>query len=129
FILPRLQMPGRLLDLGGGTGSNVRYLSPKLPMPQQWTVIDSDPELLAYAPGGVTALNRDLNIVVDDAGLFRDCTLVTASALLDLVSDRWLARLVAQCRAAEAAVLFSLSYDGRIVCEPPEPDDDDVRRL
>jgi len=121
--------PGRLLDLGGGTGANIRYLSSHLPSPQHWTLVDDDVELLGRAPAGVTRCRRDLNAVVDDDELFRDCALVTASALLDLVSAQWLAKLVRRCRAADAAVLFALSYDGRIACSPREPDDEEVRRL
>jgi hypothetical protein len=120
---------GRLLDLGGGTGSNIRYLSSRLPSPQQWTLVDDDPALVAQAPAGVTAHRADLNTVVNDAELFLGAALVTASALLDLVSEPWLAMLVLRCRAADVPVLFALSYDGRIVCHPEEPEDDEVRRL
>jgi len=49
--------------------------------------------------------------------------LVTASALLDLVSEDWLAALAARCRESGAAILFALSYDGRIRCSPEEPND------
>src|SRR5689334_19810480 len=39
--------PLRLLDLATGTGSNIRYLAPRLPRPQEWLAIDRDPALLA----------------------------------------------------------------------------------
>jgi hypothetical protein len=119
----------QILDLGGGTGSNIRYLSSRLPSPQHWTLVDDDPALLAHVPPGVTARRADLNAAVQDADLFRGCSLVTASALLDLVSDAWLAQLIRQCRAAGAAVLFALTYDGRISCTPSDPEDAEVRRL
>ncbi len=119
----------RAVDLGGGTGANIRFLSPRLSRPQQWTLIDSDPALLAKAPAGVTTRRADLNAVVDDANVFRGRDLVTASALLDLVSEQWLDRLVAQCAAAGASVLFALSYDGRIVCNPPDAEDEEIARL
>jgi len=120
---------GRFLDLGGGTGTNIRYLSPHLPAPQQWTLIDSDRELLERVPPGVVTVQADLNDIVGDGEAFRDSALVTAAALLDLVSDDWLQRLVERCRAAAAAVLFALNYDGRIECAPADPEDDDVRGL
>lgn len=120
---------GRLLDLGGGTGANIRYLSPRLPPSQRWTIVDDDAALLGYAPASVTRHQADLNQAVDDEDLFRDCALVTASALLDLVSDSWLIRLIERCRQAGAAVLFALTYDGRTVCTPAEPEDDEVARL
>src|SRR5262245_36213513 len=120
---------GRLLDLGGGTGANIRYLSRHLPVPQQWTLIDSDRALLARVPEGVATVQADLNDVIDDRETFRGCALATAAALLDLVSDGWLERLVERCRAVDAAVLFALNYDGRIECAPADPEDEDVRRL
>jgi hypothetical protein len=55
--------------------------------------------------------------------------LVTASALLDLVSETWLRRLAARCLAAGVAVHFALSYDGRIDCAPGGEADARVRDL
>jgi hypothetical protein len=129
--LPPVGRPfqGRLNDLGGGTGSNIRYLASRLPLPQHWTLVDDDPELLARAPAGVAAHRADLNAIAEDAELFRGCALVTASALLDLVSEPWLAVLILRCRVAAVAVLFALSYDGRIACTPAEPEDESVRQL
>jgi hypothetical protein len=120
---------GRLLDLGGGTGANIRYLASRLPSPQHWTLVDDDPLLIEHVPAAVATRRADLTAAVEDTELFRGCALVTASALLDLVSERWLAALIRRCRAVDAAVLFALSYDGRIVCTPPEPEDEDVRQL
>jgi hypothetical protein len=51
---------------------------------------------------------------------------VTASALLDLVSEAWLSELAARCADEGAAVLFALSYDGRIGCSPQDPADEAV---
>ncbi|HXD73837.1 MAG TPA: hypothetical protein VN628_08880 [Vicinamibacterales bacterium] len=120
---------GRMLDLGGGTGANVRYLSSRLPSPQFWTIVDDDQSLLSRAPVNVTSVRTDLNRALDDGELFEGCAIVTASALLDLVSESWLQKLVARCEAAGAAVLFALSYDGRISCSPEDPEDDEVRTL
>lgn len=120
---------GRLLDLGGGTGANIRYLSPRFPTPQRWTIVDDDGDLLARAPVDVERRRADLNRALEDEDLFRDCGLVTASALLDLVSERWLMRLVDKCRQVSARVLFALTYDGRTSCAPVELEDDEVVRL
>ena len=60
---------------------------------------------------------------------FTGCDLVTASALLDLVSERWLHRILSTCRAAGAAVLFALGYDGRMECLPADPLDGRVQEL
>jgi hypothetical protein len=61
--------------------------------------------------------------------LFSGSDLVTASALLDLVSEPWLRALTRRCREVEAVVLFALSYDGRIECAPNEVEDDRIRNL
>jgi hypothetical protein len=63
------------------------------------------------------------------AELFAGAALVTASALLDLVSEVWLAALAAQCRQAGATVLFALTYDGRIECTPRDDEDAEVWTL
>ncbi len=50
----------QVLDLGCGTGSNVRYLAPKLVGPQEWTVLDHDLELLSRVtvPDAVQRVTR-----------------------------------------------------------------------
>jgi hypothetical protein len=128
--------PLRILDLATGTGSNLRYLASRLPAPQEWLVVDRDAALLAEVPGGMTADGRDLrietrcqNLAVLDADMFAGRHLVTASALLDLVSDAWLRVLADRCRAAGAAALFALTYNGGSRCSPGEPEDDAVREL
>lgn len=55
--------------------------------------------------------------------------LVTAAALLDLVSREWLDLLAARCLDARATVCLALSYDGRTTCTPAEPEDAEVLEL
>ncbi|MGB7218921.1 MAG: class I SAM-dependent methyltransferase [Vicinamibacterales bacterium] len=125
--------PVRILDLATGTGSNVRYLAPRLPVPQQWLVVDRDPALLQQVPTHIpsgTVETRCLELgELDDPGIFAGRHLVTASALLDLVSERWLRRLATCCRASGAAVLFALTYNGGSLCLPEEPEDATIRDL
>ncbi len=124
------------VDLGAGTGSNLRFLAPRLPGAWRWRLVDRDPALLARAAGAhgagagaaVECLEADL-ARLDDARVLAGASLVTASALLDLVSDAWLADLVDRIAAAGAAALFALSYDGRIACTPADPMDDGVVAL
>lgn len=122
-----------VLDLACGTGSNLRYLYHHLGRPQRWLLVDYDPALLDRAARDGRLVNEldtrclDLNDLRDD--LFEGRTLVTAAALLDLVSESWLHRLAARCAAHHAAVLFALTYDGRIECEPADPEDALVRDL
>ena len=131
----------RVVDLGSGTGSNLRYLAPRLPGPQHWTLVDRDADLLgrASAPEGVERL-RCLTADLADSGLAAiadsDAHVVTGSALLDLVSRTWLERLVDRCRQAGCAAHFALTYDGSAqwhgaADDPPaddDPDDGPVRR-
>jgi len=120
------QRPLRVLDLGAGTGANIRYLSSRLPQAREWLAVDKDPLLLAQVPSHAETRCQDLG-PLDDPSLFSGRHLVTASALLDLVSEEWLERIARRCRASGAAVLFVLTYDGRFTCAPPEAEDESVR--
>lgn len=143
--------PLRVVDLGAGTGANLRYLAPLLGGSQEWLLVDNDEALLAAWRGSVArwAEPRRANVTADPAGLRVtgsgfDCSvrsraldlaagldaldlpegcLVTASALLDLVSAAWLEALATRCRAAAASLLFALTYDGRIEAAPGHRDD------
>jgi hypothetical protein len=122
----------RAVDLASGTGANFRYLAPRLGGARQWLAVDRDPRLLAalIPPAGadVSTLRLDLAHGLDDL-TFAGYDLVTASALLDLVSAPWLQRLAARCAEVGAGVLFALTYDGRIEWSPPEDADELVRAL
>ena len=54
-------------------------------------------------------------------------TLVTASALLDLVSDEWLVSAIGVIANVRAGACFALTYDGRISVAPADPVDDLVQ--
>lgn len=144
-----------VIDLGAGTGANLRYLAPRLGGRQRWTLVDDSPELLAAvagashewaqarsltSPGPATlrwqgddldcrAAPRLLDVGELDALDAAQGTLVTASALLDLVSRPWLQRLAAWSAARRAPCLFALSYDGRIDLTPAEPLDAELAAL
>jgi hypothetical protein len=146
----------RALDLCTGTGSNLRYLLDRLPELQRWLVVDHDSTLLDEVParlsawahsnacgvttdGGISHVRGNridarietlrMDLAELHTALFEGRNLVTASALLDLVSERWLRDLAARCRDAGAVVLLALTYDGRWECVPAEPDDVSVREL
>jgi hypothetical protein len=149
--------PVRVVDLGTGTGSNLRYLIDRLPHRQEWLLVDRDRRLLnelvdrmkewatsrGYHVGGesdVLVLRRDdrecriatrqmdLGVLADDE-IFRRRQLVTASALLDLVSVEWLCTLANHCRSHGCAALFALSYNGESHCVPGEREDEEIRML
>jgi hypothetical protein len=66
---------------------------------------------------------------LNDPTIFLGRHLVTASALLDLMSERWLALLASRCRAIGAAALFALTYNGSSACVPAEPEDNEICAL
>lgn len=132
----------RALDLGCGTGANVRYLSASLseslerrggqnssPLAVNWRLVDNDPALLAVTRNSLAPLVeiREADLRVLDESWFSDIDLVTASALLDLVSERWLVHLGEVCARRARAVLFALNYDGRIEATPYDGDDEWIR--
>lgn len=139
-----------VVDLGCGTGSNLRALAPSLAPRQHWHLIDGAAELLTAArqylgdwadnarpnEGGIE-LHKDgrridvsfecADLTTRDLG-FADlgCELVTAAALFDLVSREWLERLVA-CSARRRVPFYSvLNYDGLAQWWPGEPLDERV---
>ncbi|MDP3811643.1 MAG: hypothetical protein Q8Q78_11625 [Hydrogenophaga sp.] len=144
--------PWRVIDLACGTGANLRWLAPHLGGSQQWLVVDHDASLLRCWPErlGVTAAGEGLDepLAFCGAGFqaavvrqhidltgalhtlpWHAAHLVTASALLDLVSLAWLSRLVAASMAARVALLMSLSVDGRHRWTPTDPQDATVARV
>jgi hypothetical protein len=117
----------RAIDLATGTGSNVRYLAGYLPVDQEWLLVDEDEQLLQALPARLPGLRFDARRLdlsnLERASIVDGRALVTASALLDLVSGTWLASLADLCARADAVVLFALTYDGRVLLTPEEPDD------
>ena len=121
---PRLEVA----DLGSGTGANLRRLAPLLPPGQRWRLIEHDPRLIAAGeampPPTVARRYLRADLAEDlDRLLAAPLDLVTASALLDLVSASWLDRLADLIATRRAAALFVLSWDGRIALDPPHADD------
>src|SRR6516165_8036524 len=89
----------RVVDLGCGTGSTLRALTPRLPERQSWRLVDNDFGLLARAaamvpPATVTVTASTLDLSRDlEGALNGSFDIITASALLDLVSESWIERL------------------------------------
>lgn len=108
-----------ILDLGCGTGSTVRTLSPLLPENTEWRLVDNDQELLDIAASDVPSSTTHLLDIRDIDSLPLDgVTLVTCSALLDLVTESWVRGL-----AETLTVPFyaALSYNGTMRWEPELP--------
>ncbi|HEY6457467.1 MAG TPA: hypothetical protein VIY90_19490 [Steroidobacteraceae bacterium] len=154
---PSQHARAEIIDLGAGTGANLRYAAPLLAGAQDWLLVERDPLLLAATRQQIRAWSRstqchftasgaqlavqgerfecrvrslalDLAVQLDRLPLHRG-VLLTASALLDLVSEPWLRMLMRRAAAVGAAVWFTLTYDGRIDCDPVEAEDQAVREL
>ncbi|MGZ4195010.1 MAG: SAM-dependent methyltransferase [Solirubrobacteraceae bacterium] len=118
-------------DLGGGTGAMGRWLAPLLDGPQHWVVHDRDVELLAVAaaqlPGSaadgsaVIVETRRSDITRLNPGDLAGATLITASALLDMLTEDELAGIVAACAAAGCPTLLAMSVVGRVELRPADP--------
>lgn len=147
----------RILDLGAGTGSLLRWLGHWIGRAQAWTLVDADPELiqrafetieeraeavgwatswpgkrtlLVHAPGGawrVEGLAADLRDAPENLPLDRVDAVVN-TALCDLVSADWIARMARACAARRLPFYAALNVNGRERFAPPHPADAIVAR-
>ena len=130
---PHLPATGRQVihDLGCGTGAMARWLAPLVPGPQHWVVHDRDADLLdvaaADSPGpaadgaAVTVEPRQSDITRLDPGDLAGAALITASALLDMLTEDELAGLLTVCVGAWCPALLTLSVVGRVELTPADP--------
>jgi hypothetical protein len=118
-------------DLACGSGSMGRWLAPLLPGPQHWVLHDRDADLLALASANVPGPAADgapvavetrpsdiTRLTPDDLA---GASLVTASALLDLLAGDEVDRLVHLCAGAGCPVLLTLSVTGHVDLDPADP--------
>ena len=121
--------PVAIVDLACGTGSTLRALAPLVPARQTWRIVDNDLSLLARAADSARPERAQINAVPVDlvhdleAALDGAVDLVATTALLDLVSQHWLDRLVVECAARRLPLYAALTYDGRIAFEPADRTD------
>ncbi|MEM9012298.1 MAG: class I SAM-dependent methyltransferase [Pseudomonadota bacterium] len=125
-LIGRLASWGRgraplIVDLGAGTGSTYRVLSPHLPG-ARWRLVDRDAALLAHVGGDAAVETVVADLAGDLEPLLRGADIVTGSALIDLAARDWLSAL---CQAAppSAAIYMALSYDGEETWSPTPPDE------
>jgi hypothetical protein len=120
-----LPSAGRLLihDLGGGSGAMTRWLAPRLPGPQHWVVHDRDAALLelavATSPAAVTVEPRRSDVTRLTRHDLAGASLITASALLDLLTADELVRTLRACM--RRPMLLTLTVVGRVILSPAHP--------
>ncbi len=137
-----------VFDLGTGTGSNLRATAPSLPPAQEWTLVDHDPKLLAAACDAIAAWADSSRATVNGIGVSKGGRsvlvdlkrtdlaaepaawagqtpdLVTAAALFDLVSEKWIERFVDAVARAKAVFYTALTHSSAAIWTPPHPLDD-----
>lgn len=137
----------RVLDLGCGTGSNLRGTWNVLPDWQHWTLVDNDDRLLDAARDSLTRWadtaevfgeellltkgKRHITIDLRKADLTTDLEklldwrpdFVTASALFDLVSPHWLDDFIGALSKRKLPLYTVLTYDGVEEWQPPHETD------
>jgi hypothetical protein len=109
-------------DLGGGSGAMCRWLAPRLPGQQHWVVHDRDADLLELAvasgPAAVTVEARRSDITRLTPHDLAGASLITASALLDLLTAEGLVRMLRVCTGRP--MLLTLSVVGRVILNPAD---------
>ncbi|PZG94107.1 trans-aconitate methyltransferase [Streptomyces sp. NTH33] len=134
-------LPGRhgglvVHDLGCGTGSMGRWLAPRLDGAQHWILHDRDPYLLHFAAvaspraaadgSRVTVETRRGDVARLTPGALAGASLVTASALLDVLTREEIGTLAAACAGAGCPALLTLSVVGRVEITPADPLDAEI---
>jgi hypothetical protein len=125
LLVPHLG-DGRVVvrDLGCGTGSMGRWLANRIPNPQHWILHDRDPEVLARAslslPAHVTTQTSPGDIADLDAAQLAGTSLVTASALLDMMTAAEVEGLAEACSRAGCPTLLTLSVVGTVLFSPAD---------
>ncbi|MFF9157012.1 trans-aconitate methyltransferase [Streptomyces sp. NPDC014846] len=134
-------LPGRegglvVHDLGCGTGSMGRWLAPRLDGAQHWVLHDRDPYLLHFAAvasprsaadgSRVTVETRRGDVARLTPDALEGAALLTASALLDVLTQDEIGALAEACAGAGCPALLTLSVAGRVELGPADPLDAEI---
>jgi hypothetical protein len=145
-----LRDDARILDLGSGTGANLRATASSLPRRQAWTLVERDPVLCrtskakllhwadaAKSDGEGLHLSKDgreitvtfeiADLAVEIAKLLaKPFDLVTASAFFDLTSEDYIRALVRHVTEARTVFYAALTYNGLRRWTPHRPADNQM---
>ncbi len=138
----------RVMDMGCGSGSNLRALADHLGHSQHWTLVDWDENLLSHAREAISAWGENAR---DDNGVLhvtrgdkqiavsfqradlarhvaheleRPLDFVTAAAFFDLVSEDWMDGFAAALAVNGAPLYTTLTYNGVERWGPPHGADE-----
>jgi hypothetical protein len=132
---PLQPTPLSIHDLGSGTGSMMRWLAPLLPGPQTWTLHDWNADLIEQAAAGIRPLDRDgvpisvrtqpgnladLRAAVLGPAGQPAASLVTASALLDVLTVNEIHAIVDAVLDVGCPVLLALTVTGDVRLSPAD---------
>ncbi|WP_338751866.1 class I SAM-dependent methyltransferase [Janibacter alittae] len=131
-LRPHLPTDGLVIhDFGCGTGSMSRWLAPQLSGPQHWVGYERDEDLLTRATAAPPPLSRDGQAITTEWRLreitrlppsdLTGASLVTASALLDMMTREEIERMVASIAGAGCPALITLSVVGQVKLAPAHP--------
>ncbi len=139
-----------IIDLGCGSGANLRATAPLLPSRQSWTLVDLDAGLIrcarstlaawadeAVADGDELRLRKgaaDIVVSFRQADLARDlpaildggADLVTASAFFDLTSAEFIRAMARALEQMRASFYGALIYNGVERWTPHRPADNQI---
>ena len=139
-----------IVDLGAGTGSNLRALAPFLSDQQNWRLIDYDRDLLQLARNLICEwaddiIQNETHLLIEKAGkqisisfeshdlaqgaasiIHSSCDVVTAAAFFDLVSASWIEAFCRDLAHYRLPLFTVLSYDGEEHWTPPHSADRDM---
>lgn len=114
---------GTILDLGAGTGSTARAFNGATDG-KNWRFLDGNSNLLSFAAErhpGSAQICADLSDIetIDLTGV----SLVTASALLDLMPMTWIEKLARRLQSEGISLYAALNYNGEMTWTPKLADD------
>ena len=125
-----------IADLGCGTGSNYRYMYPKIKVKQKWDMIDISFESIKEFKKITANTNKIININYKKFDLIKDIKkfkfenydLITGSAYLDIMPKEWFYEFKKQ-NLNTKVIYFSINYDGYFKFYPKHKDDEYVLQL
>jgi hypothetical protein len=136
-----------MIDLGCGSGSNLRGLAPYLPSVQHWRLVDWDKALLDHARMAISEwadsaesatdgiavrkAGKQIDVMFAEADLMKDharvlntpADLVTAAAFFDLVSAQWITDFCAALAQRRLPLYTVLTYNGEEEWTPAHTQD------